>query len=216
MIPRFDTILITCVNLLLSGEIIVHVVDSIKIVLTGFLIAAVFGFLLGLVMYLSDTAERLLLPVIDMVRGVAALALLPLFIIVLGIGFQSKVIIIFWTAWTGICLNTVNGLRNVPKEIIEAARLEGATESMILRRISIPVAGSIIMTGLRIGMSGGWISLVAAEMLGSNTGLGFFVMMKSQTFDFVGMYAAILYISMIGLIFNQVLFYIERAMNYEN
>jgi ABC-type nitrate/sulfonate/bicarbonate transport system permease component len=112
---------------------------------------------------------------------------------------------IFWTAWAPIVLNTYNGLKRVDRSVIEAARLDGASGLSLLIHIYIPCAFPFIMTGFNISISSGWISIVAAEMLGGNNGLGFMVLQCSETFRYGQMYVAILTIAGIGLVMSSII-----------
>ena len=139
----------------------------------------------------------------------AALAFFPLLILLLGLGVTAKAFVIFWTAWPAILINTMHGIQQADRRIIEAATLDGATRHDLLWHIELPLALPTIIAGLRIGASGGWISLVAAEMLGSSAGLGFAVLSYSQSFQFPAMYAAIVCIAATGLVVNQSLYLVQ-------
>ena len=150
-----------------------------------------------------------LLPVIESVRGVAALTLFPLLIITLGIGTVSRVFVIFWTAWPAIVLSTIASLE-IDRGIVDAARAAGAGDWTIIARIRIPMALEGLVTGLRIGAGGGWISLIAAEMLGASRGLGYYLLWSSQSFEFRKVYAVILIIAAIGGLMNLCLLFLQK------
>jgi len=198
--------------LLISGEAWRHAGVSLHTILLGFGVASVVGVTLGVAMADSATIRAALTPVVDAVRPVAALTLFPLIILVLGLGIGSKVFVIFWTAWPAVLLNTVQALNDVDPAVLEAARLDGAGRGALLWAIKLPLAMSIIITGLRVGMSGGWISLIAAEMLGANAGLGYSILAYSQTFRFPEMYAVIFLIAWLGLLLNSGMAGIQAAV----
>jgi NitT/TauT family transport system permease protein len=152
------------------------------------------------------------MPVVDSVRPVAALTLFPLLIIILGLGIWSKAFVIFWTAWPAMLLATLQSIRQVDQAVREAALLDGAGRWHMLAHIVLPLASPGIMTGLRIGMGGGWISLVSAEMLGASEGLGYMVLSSSQTFQFATMYAAIIIIAITGLLMNSILALVQQML----
>ena len=189
-------------RLMLSGELPANAMTSLGRVSLGFLLASVSGILLGVLIYLYKPIEDMVMPVVDAIRPVAALTIFPLIILALGLGLASKVFVIFWTAWPACLLNTVQGLRDVDKQVIEAARLDGAGTFTLLVSMYLPLSFPTLLTGLRIGLSGGWISLVAAEMLGSQSGLGWAILSYSNTFRFPDMYATIVAIAIIGLLMN--------------
>lgn len=184
-------------QLLLTGEYWHHIAESLKVVGSGIGIAVIVGLATGIIMHEIRFINDAFMAFIEMVRGVSALTLFPLLIILLGIGISSRIFIIFWTAWPAVMLSTIEGL-NVSREPVEAAMMDGANRMTIMARIKIPLASPVIMTGIRIGCSGGWISLIAAEMLGANAGLGYFLLYCSQAFLYSRVYASIVMIALLG------------------
>lgn len=199
-------------QILTSGTALAHIMASLSHICVGFGMAAVVGFLLGVLMSQSVVVRTLLMPVVDSVRPVAALTLFPLLIVLFGLGLWSRAVVIFWTAWPAILLSTIQSIRQVDRSVLEAAALDGVGGWRTLAAITLPLASPGILTGLRIGMGGGWISLVSAEMLGASEGLGYLVLSSSQTFKFPTMYAAILLIALIGLAMNSVLGWIQSLL----
>lgn len=202
-------------RLLISGELFLHARTSLINILIGFSLAVSVGLTLGVSITQFKTLRSMLMPIVDAMRPVAALTLFPVILVALGLGIASKAFVIFWTAWPAIILNTAEGIYRVDKSITEAAQLDGAGRWALLRHIIIPLALPIIMTGIRIGASGGWISLVAAEMLGASAGLGYAVLGYSQTFHFAEMYAVILTIAVLGLAMNVCLAYAQDKLDYD-
>ena len=176
-----------------------HIASTMMIVWIGLTIAISAGVVLAIVIHLFAPVRWMLMPVVDSIRPVAALTLFPVLIILLGLGVSSKSFVIFWTSWPAVLLNSLHGLDNVDRDVIEAGQLDGANKFQLLYHISFPLAIPMILTGVRIGVSGGFISLVAAEMLGSSTGLGYAILSYSQTFQFAEMYAVIIVIALLGL-----------------
>ncbi len=211
----FTTVFGAFVRLLFSRAGFIHIMASLQHITAGFALAAVVGITLGIGIAQNKTINLLLTPIVDAMRPIAALTLFPLLILVLGLGLWSKVFVIFWTSWPAILLNTVQGLVKVNTEVISAAHVDGASEWLCLCHIKFPLALPTIMTGLRIGLSGGWISLVAAEMLGASSGLGYAILSYSQTFHFAEMYAVILMIAILGLLMNFGLARLQSAVDYD-
>lgn len=189
-----------------------HVGASVSIVLCGFLVAAGVGFGAGVGVALSRWFGAVLGPLADAVRGVPALAVFPLIIVALGLGLTSKVFVIFWTAWPAVFLSTITAIRQVDRHVHEAAQLDGAGRYALLVRVTLPLASMGILTGLRVGLSGGWISLTAAEMLGASRGLGYFVLSSSQAFQFPDMYAGVVLIAGLGFAMNRLLLMAQGAI----
>jgi ABC-type nitrate/sulfonate/bicarbonate transport system permease component len=168
-------------------------------------IACVVGNVLGVLASQYGMLERLTFAIADATRNVSAIALLPAFIVTLGIGIAPKIVVIFWTAYPAALITALHAMRGVPHELTEAASLDGASPWQVMRFIKLPLATAGIVSGWRIAVSGGWISLVAAEMLGANRGLGYAVLISSQTFRFERMYAAIIVIALLGYAMSKVL-----------
>jgi ABC-type nitrate/sulfonate/bicarbonate transport system permease component len=114
-------------------------------------------------------------PLVEVLRPIPPLAWIPLSILWFGIGDIQNEFIIFLGMFFPILLNTIAGVRNIEPNLIRAARCLGAHELRILRRIVLPAALPQIITGIRIGMGFGWMALVAAELIGANSGLGFLI-----------------------------------------
>lgn len=193
----------------LRYDLIVDTIMSLRTLLAGFVAAVAIGVGFGLFLAKVKPVHVAAMPVIETVRSISALAIFPLLILLLGLGVTAKAFVIFWTAWPAILINTMHGILTVDGCIVEAATLDGADGGSLLRLIQLPLAMPTIAAGLRIGASGGWIGLTAAEMLGSNAGLGFAVLSYSQSFQFPAMYAAIVCIAATGLIVNSSLAHLQ-------
>ena len=213
--PPLSRVLPKMMSLLLGGDVWIHIGVSLLHIFLGFGLAVIFAGTLGVAMSQFKVVKMIWTPIIDTMRPIAALTLFPLLIILFGLGIWSKVFVIFWTAWPAMVLNTIHGIYQVDPSLLEAAQLDGADRWTLLRKISFPLAIPTIMTGLRIGMSGGWISLVAAEMLGSSQGLGYSVLSYSQSFQFPEMYATIILIAMLGLTINSLMGLAQDWLDYE-
>jgi len=210
-VPLVSGIIRTLANLIRDGPFLGHIVASLSILFAGVGIATVVGFTIGIFLYRYKYFKAAAYPVIDCLRNVASLTLFPLLIVLLGLGPPAQIFVIFWTAWSAVVLSTLNSL-DVDKNIVEAARSFGAGEWRIIFGIRVPMAARGIITGIRIGVGNGWISLIAAEMLGAQRGLGFFLLWSSQTFQFERVYASIIVIATIGGIVNYALLLVQKAL----
>jgi taurine transport system permease protein len=114
-------------------------------------------------------------PIIETYRPIPPLAYLPLVVIWLGIGETAKVLLIFLAILPAVALSTASGVRGVPAERINAARTLGATRLQVLHHIVLPNALPEMLVGMRIGLSVGWSTLVAAELVAATRGLGFMI-----------------------------------------
>jgi ABC-type nitrate/sulfonate/bicarbonate transport system permease component len=209
MLPPLPDVALALGGLLRSGELVGHISASLQTVMLGYGSAVLCGLVLGTALSQSRALASLLTPAIDALRPIAALSFFPLLILLFGIGQTSKAIVIFWTAWPPVLLATVQSIGTVDPSTVEAAHIDGASPYRTLRHIALPLALPGILTGMRIGMSGGWIGLVSAEMLGSSAGLGHAVLSFSQSFQFPQMYAVIGAIALCGLALNQLLLAVQ-------
>lgn len=193
----------------LRYDLAIDAMVSLRTLFMGYGIAVAVGIVGGIALAKLPTMRLAIMPVVESSRSVAALAFFPLLIMVLGLGITAKAFVIFWTAWPAILINTMHGIRQADRRIVEAATLDGANRRDLLWFVELPLALPTMIAGLRIGASGGWISLVAAEMLGSSAGLGFSVLSYSQSFQFPAMYAAIVIIAATGLVVNHSLYLVQ-------
>ena len=155
-----------------------HILYSLERVLWGYGIAVAIGVPLGIVMGWSRRLNALLEPIVELIRPVPPLAWIPIAILWFGIGTQSAAFIIFLGAFFPILLNTINGVLSIDPVLVEAARTLNARDRNIFLKVLIPGSLPSILTGMRIGIGIGWMTLVAAEFTGVKQayGLGYMIM----------------------------------------
>lgn len=210
-LPTAGEIFNRLVDIMKDGDTYTHIATSLKIVAGGIIFAIAFGIILAVIMTLVDPVRVAMTPLIESLRGVAALTLFPLLIATLGIGDISRIFVIFWTAWPSVLISTVKGL-DTEQTLIEAAQSCGANKLQECWYIRIPLAIPSMISGIRIGISGGFISLIAAEMLGATKGIGYMLLWSSHAFDFKGVYAYIIIIALIGGMINWGMLIIEKRV----
>jgi taurine transport system permease protein len=163
-----------------DATLLQHTAASLGRVLAALFLAAAIAVPVGLAMGLSPVLRGILDPVIEAYRPIPPLAYLPLVVIWFGIGEGAKVLLIFLAIVPAIALATASGVRSVPAERINAARTLGASRAQVLREIILPNALPDILVGTRIGLSVGWSTLVAAELVAATRGLGFMIQTASN------------------------------------
>ncbi len=193
-----------------SGEIWEHLFNSLRRALIGFAIACAVGLSLGLLIGWFGFFDRLLGPLIEVFRQLPPLALFPVFILLLGLGMRAQVAIVVWASLWPVLLNTISGTRQVDPVLVKAARSLGASQLQVFSRVVLPSAVPMISTGLRLGGSYALLVLVAAEMIGANSGLGFLIINRQFNFRIPEMYAAIAILALVGVIVNYLLLAMER------
>lgn len=174
LMPAPSQIVVTAVELISSGELGYHSLASIKREAVAFAFAAL-AIPLGMAMGWSRVVHNQLDPIIEIMRPIPPLAWIPLSILWFGIGDAQNQFIIFLGIFFPILINTTVGVKNVDRNLIRAARSLGAGERALLLRIVLKAALPQIATGVRIGLGVGWMALVAAELVGANSGLGFLI-----------------------------------------
>jgi taurine transport system permease protein len=174
---RFITV---AVNGYADATLLQHAGASLFRVLTALALAWIVAVPVGIGMGLSATVRGIFDPVIEAYRPVPPLAYLPLVVIWFGIGEEAKILLIFLAIVPAIALSTAAGVRGVPLERINAARTLGATRRQLLAHVILPNALPEILVGTRIGLAVGWSTLVAAELVAAQRGLGFMIWTASN------------------------------------
>ncbi|ACU73170.1 binding-protein-dependent transport systems inner membrane component [Catenulispora acidiphila DSM 44928] len=180
--------------------------------LSGFLIAIGVGVPLGLLIGWYRPVAEILGPLLELFRNTAALALLPVFILLLGIGETSKIAIVVYACTWPILLNTISGVRSVDPVLIKSARSMALPPHRLFAKVILPAALPTVFTGIRLAGASSILVLVAAEMVGAKAGLGYLVNASQQNFAIPDMYAAIIAIAVVGLVFNHLLVLLERRL----
>jgi NitT/TauT family transport system permease protein len=155
-----------------SGSMWLHMYASTLRVVQGFFIAAVVAVPIGVIMGRSKTLFRLLEPTINLVRPIPVTAWAPLALLIIGFGNRSTVFLVFIAAIFPILLNTIAGVKAVPRRLVEAAAMLGTPPFQALYKVVLPSAVPNVVSGLRIALGLAWVVLVVGETVGISTGLG--------------------------------------------
>jgi NitT/TauT family transport system permease protein len=181
--------------------------------LTGFGLAVLTAVPVGVAIAWYRPVADFLNPILELFRNTAALALLPVFVLILGIGETSKIALVVYAAFFPILLNTISGVRAVDPLLVKSAVSLGFSPLRLFQKVILPAAVPAIFTGVRMAASSSILVLIAAEMIGARAGLGFLISAAQQNFEIPDMYAGIVAISLVGLVFNGVLVGIERRLS---
>ena len=185
ILPRVDANLVTLMppptdvvvaawELIRSGELAKHFWASLKRELIAFVYAST-AIPIGILMGWSKTAQSLFEPVFEMLRPIPPIAWIPLAILWFGIGDLQNQFIIFLGIFFPLLINTIAGVKNVENNVVRAARCLGASELDVLLKVVFRAAMPQIITGIRVGLGVGWMALVAAELVGATSGLGWLI-----------------------------------------
>jgi taurine transport system permease protein len=155
-----------------GGTLIEHVINSLRLVVLGFLVAVATGVPLGLLMGWNRRAEALINPVFLIIRPIPPLAWIPLAILWLGLGDGAKILVIWFAAFVPSVINSYAGVRTIERPVLEAAAMLGTPRLRFILEVLVPAASPMIFTGLRLSLQASWTTLVAAELVGAFYGLG--------------------------------------------
>jgi len=209
-LPPFSEVVAAGWQLGRTGELYDDVSASLLRALGGFLISVALIVPLGLAVGWYARLGNLLNQFIEICRNTAPLALLPVFILLLGIGEMSKITMVVYSCAWPLLLNTVAGVKQVDPLLIKSARTMGATPQQLFRKVILPAALPTIFVGIRLASASAILVLVASEMVGAKAGLGYLIINSQYSFLIPQMYVGILGITVVGLVFNAVLETLER------
>jgi sulfonate transport system permease protein len=202
----------TLVDLVRSGELLQNCAISLARVFAGFGLGALVGLALGVGMGLSRRFEQFVYPTFNALNQVPVLGWLPLAMMVFGIGEPLKVVIIAQASLVPVAVNVLNGIRRVPRQYLDVARVFRFSRSQLLRKVVFPAAVPSLFVGVRYGLTLAWLSLVTVELLASSEGLGFLIVWGRQLFQLDLVLAAIVSIGVVGLLLDKGLARAEKRL----
>jgi len=181
-----------------------HLLASLKRVGIGYALAAVAGIALGTLVGLSTWAMRGLDPIFQVLRTVPPLAWLPLSLAAFRDGNPSAIFVIFITAIWPIIINTAVGVRNIPADYNNVARVIRLSHLEYFYKIMVPATVPYMFTGLRIGIGLSWLAIVAAEMLIGGVGIGFFIWDAWNSSLIADIIVVLIYVGLVGFILDRI------------
>lgn len=198
-VPRPTTIFITAKGMILSGELFEHVGISLTRVLIGYVMGAALGIIMGILMGRVRFFSALFDPPIQLIKSISPVAIVPLAIIWFGIGEASKYFVIAYVAVVILALSTETGARLVPSIKLRAAQCLGAKRIDIFMRVVVPSVFPHILAGLRVALGFAFMSVVAAEIIAANSGIGFLIMDAMTLVQTDRMFVGLCTLSVLGL-----------------
>lgn len=211
-LPPFSKVVAAFFQLFISGDIYPNLFISLQRSLTGFFVGLIIAIPLGLIIGWFKGFERFIDPLMQTFRNLSVLALLPVFVLFFGIGETSKVIVIAWSVTWSVLLNTISGVKNVDPQLIKAARSMGVSNFSLFKTVIFPGALTSIYTGIRISATTSILVLIAAEMLGANTGLGYLLYLYQSNMKIPEMFSIIIILALLGLFVNYFLVGLEKKL----
>jgi ABC-type nitrate/sulfonate/bicarbonate transport system permease component len=195
-----------------DGTLVVHLLATFWRQMLGYALAVVLGITLGLAMGYYRPLYNLFEPLVETLRPIPGPAYLPILVLFVGIGSEMKVVLILVASLFPILLNTYSGVRAIDRVQFDTARTLGLTTFQTLRELVIPAAAPQILTGMRISLAISLILAILSEMIVSNDGLGYFVLLSQRTFRVPEMYAGIFTLALFGYVLNRVFLLVEARL----
>lgn len=200
LVPSPTDTLKTAAQMIASGDLFTHVGVSLERVLVGYIagctLGVLFGALFGRIKIVGQFAE----PLLQLMRPISPVALVPLSIIWFGIGDMSRYFIIFYGVVIIMIMNTAAGVSATPNIRLNAARCLGASRLQIFRRIVIPSAVPYILTGMRVSLGFAFMGIVAAEMIAAQSGIGYLIMQSRMLLRTDIMFVGLVTLGVLGAI----------------
>ncbi|MGF6833729.1 sulfonate transport system permease protein [Paenarthrobacter sp. TE4293] len=210
--PPLESILVRFQELWLFDHFQSDVLLSLGNLFFGFGIAAVVGIALGFATALVPPVRWMIDPLIHFLRGIPPVALVPIFISLIGFGTQMRVTSIALAALFPTMIATVDGIRSVSNDLLDVARVYRLTRKERVLNVLLPAAGPHIFSGLQVSLQVAFIVMIASEMLGSSQGIGAMTLLAQQSFMTADMWAGILLLGVLGFLVNLLFSLLKRKV----
>lgn len=210
LLPAPQAVLTAFWQLLNDGTLWANTSASLVRVVTGFVLGVALAIPAGFLMGWYWLARGLVEPWVQFLRTVPPLALIPLVIVVLGIGEDAKIFVIFLAAFLSCVLASYQGVRNVDNTLVNAARVLGAGDWTIFRRVVVPASMPFIFVGMRVALGASWATLVASELIAAPSGLGRMMQVATQFLQTDRIMVGIFMIGLLGFGMDRLLLRAER------
>jgi ABC-type nitrate/sulfonate/bicarbonate transport system permease component len=210
--PAPTSIVSTFVSLIESGELWTHTWISVRRLFLGLLLGGIPALILGIIMGLYRPIRVAVDPLIAATYPIPKSAILPLILLIFGLGEMSKVVMVAIGAFFPIVINTTAGVLEIDKIYHDVGKNFGAGRWQTFYTIALPGALPLIMTGVKLGVGMGLILIVIAEMVGAESGLGYMIWNAWQIFSVETMYVGLVVISVLGVLFTFALNELERVI----
>ncbi len=193
-----------------KGSLLNDTIASVQRVLFGFFIASVLGIFLGLLCGVNKWISRLIFPILELLRPIPPIAWIPLAILWFGIGNNPAYFLVFLGAFFPIFSNTYLGVSSVEETYKRAAYSLGATPKAIITDIIFPASLPQIFAGLKIGLGVGWMVVIAAELVGAQSGLGYMIQLNRFLLNSPEILTGMVTIGLVGFLLNLLITKIEK------
>lgn len=199
-------------QMLRDGVLLDDLGASLRRVLTGYVIGTALAVPVGFAMGWYPVVRRLIEPWLQFFRMVPPLAVIPLAIVLMGIGETPKIFVIFLAAFLSCVVSTFQGVVSVDPTLVSAARVLGAGDARVFLGVVVPASSPFILVGMRIGLGAAWATVVAAELIAAQSGLGFRMQQAQLYYDLPTMFVQLIAIGTVGLAMDRLLLLAEHRL----
>lgn len=203
-------ILLDIIDAFVTGEIMPHIIVTMKEAMGGLLIGTSAGIATALVLWKIDLLARILDPIIMAFYGIPKLALGPIFILWFGLGIQSKIFLAALMVYFLVLFNAYAGFKNVDQALVIAARLMGAKKGQIMLKVILPSSAPWLLAGMKAGLGAALLGAVVGEYIGASAGLGWMVEYAGGMYDIARVFTCIITLMLIMAVLNAILGVAER------
>ena len=210
--PAPSEVFVRLVELIRDGTLLTATVVTLRRMVIGFLLATIPGVLVGLLMGISRTTRIILSPLIASLYPVPKIALVPMVVILLGIGETSKYAIVVISVFFLVVINTMAGVMNVEERYFDIARNNGARRWDLVWSVALPAALPSILTGINLGLGFALTVIVGTELLLPQGGIGALIWKSYQLYDIATIFAGLIVVAVIGWAFNTFMLEVERQL----
>ncbi|UNS95360.1 ABC transporter permease [Streptomyces tubbatahanensis] len=197
-----------------DGTLGADIVASLRRVLTGYVLGVALAVPAGFVMGWYPVVRRVVEPWLHFLRMVPPLAIIPPAIVLMGIGETPKVFVIFLAAFLSCVVSTYQGVVAVDVTLVNAARVLGARDLQVFRGVVVPASTPYIAVGMRVGLGAAWATVVAAELIAAQGGLGSRMQQAQIFYDLPTIFVQLLVIGALGLVMDRGLLLAERRLTH--
>jgi NitT/TauT family transport system permease protein len=199
-------------QLIANGSIFVDIGASLRRVFLGFAIGTLLAVPIGFLMGWYGWVRGLLEPYIQFFRTIPPLAIIPIAIVFLGIGEVPKVFVIALAAFLVSVISTFQGVITVDKVLINAARVLGANDFTVFRRVIVPASTPFILVGMRVGLGAAWSTLVASELIAAQEGLGHRMQQAQVYYDLPTIFVGLVLIGVLGMVMDRAILWADKRL----